>query len=351
MTSDLEQALRARLRSAADVAAAPVAEILGNVRSRVPGARRRRRSTLVVACSAAGAAVVVVAVALVGSTGQPAGLTPAPADGATPTAITVQSACPDQAAAAMDHEPADLGPVDAAYICGNENRTLSDGSVWQFTVTHKATAGLPALLAAYAVPDASVDATLACQAVGQIISPVFLHSAGRVIAIRPPFGACDAPSAAAQAALSHLTTEVVAVEKGQLMSSAAASAVGCSQAWKDMLHLAIAQTAATGTQPTPFPTSGTYISCSYATPTSPTNNPQLGAGLRLTPADLTALNSALVASAADPGCSTEAHTGFTVVIDPSGGDETYFAVGGCAVQQGQRFWRASPALTAWLATH
>ncbi len=309
-------------------------------------------------CSRLCATVIGLSTVLTGcgaATGQPAVGQPAigqpaigqPAVGGdvvpTPSTSAAAAACPG---GSFRHLPAHPAGVAAAFVCTNDVRRVPGDGEWSVTIVSRATAGVDRLLRVYAAPDKPIPADVACTADLPDPRVVWLHLAsGAVVAVRAPRDACGKPTAEAVAAFDALALDVVREDRVVQVSSQLALDSGCAQQWKDMLRVEASMDAAppaTGSRPTPMP-AGPARACVYEVdPASLGEVPDgdLVGARTLDARQVQAWDDALAAAHPDAACARDDHHRFAVIMPVVGGDETYVALDGCAVQQGSAWWRA-----------
>lgn len=129
----------------------------------------------------------------------------------SPTVSTVADACP--AVLAPIHLPENAVLPERAYVCTKVQRSAPEGGVRVVTVAHEVTAGLPQVLAAFAVPDEPPGFPCILRHVGPMV--VWFHSAEGTVAVRAAEDQCGQPTEAAQAAFLGLTLEPLAEQTNE----------------------------------------------------------------------------------------------------------------------------------------
>ena len=313
-----------------------------------------------VAASAAAVVVATVVLAAFAATrldNRPGGDPPEPAE---PPEWTIATACPGWSADPLRSVPVvrlppDLGPVTDAFICSTTRKIVPDDGEWLFQEARRITGGLEELLHVYAMPDARPTPTDDTSTVEQIClfsisitPPIWLHGAA-VLAVRPPLGRCGNPIRGVNAALRRLTTQVVVSEPVRQVSSQLSIDSGCSDQGKNVMSIdAELGEPPSSESPQPLPIEP-HLVCTYQVIESG-DDWRLIAADRIGPAQLEPINSALAESVPEASCRRGIESRYAVMYpaERDGEFATYVAVDGCAVQQDNRWWRASDQLRALL---
>lgn len=267
-----------------------------------------------------------------------------PPASAGPTTDPV-AACPSQTPSHLSG--ADAGTTEA-YICTSEIRSVPGDGVWTFQVARRVTGGLGPLPHAFAAPDTSSDPpnpNVACAAMAYPAVVVYLHGDGRVHAVRAPEGECGFTLQPARDAYAALRTTVVGERRVARVQSQLSVDTQCPDAFKDMLSVEEHDPDSTAGGGAPAPLPDPVSVCTYRIATDPEGE-RIGHldGYRTLSGDqVRALNAALAQVRRDPTCSRHEQTRFAV-LDMSGGDRILVALDGCAVAQGNRWWRADDQL-------
>jgi hypothetical protein len=251
--------------------------------------------------------------------------------------------------------PPDFGPVTDAFICSTTRKVVPDDGEWLFQEARRITGGLEELLPVYAMPDARPTPTNDTSTVEQICPlslsitpPIWLHGAA-VLAVRPPLGRCGNPIRGVYAALRRLTTQVVVSEPVRQVSSQLSIDSGCSDQGKNVMSIdAELGEPPSSESPQPLPIEP-HLVCTYQV-TESGDDWRLIAADRIGPAQLEPINSALAESVPEASCRRGIESRYAVMYpaERDGEFATYVAVDGCAVQQDDRWWRASDQLRALL---
>ncbi|MEO7631653.1 MAG: hypothetical protein ABIS44_09955 [Mycobacteriales bacterium] len=251
----------------------------------------------------------------------------------------IAAACPAARAARLPKDP----PADRVHLCTIELRRVAGDGEWMFAQVRRVTAGADQLFTAYAGADEK-HGDGACISILKDPRMIWLHTSP-ITMVRAPRDQCGFPRPDAEAAYEALTTELVSETRVRQIQSQVAIDSGCSQSWKDILSIeALAAKAAPAGAPSPLPPGATRL-CRYAVRLDDTGDRvgELTSGERLTADRVRAINAALVAATPDTSCRRDGHQAFVVMES-----ETYVALDGCAVQQGNQWWRATDELRALL---
>jgi len=317
-------------------------------------ARIRRRRTIRRSVLAAGTVTVVVAAFVVtGAVGLRPGSGHAGPVGEPKW--TVATACPGWdpeehvwEARRLPRLPTNFGAVTDAFICETTVKTVPGDGEWFYQEARRITGGLDELLAVYALPDEprGTSQTIACPTTWQILPPLWLHGRS-VLGVRAPAERCGSSTDLAWAAARSLTTEVVASEPLRLFRSQLAVDSWCWQSWEGV-GLGSARDGQSPSSERPQTLSPqTEWACTYE---RSGNTLKLVGTTHLDPGKIAEINVALQQSTTDASCDPRAGTRYTVV-EPSGevNVDTYVALDGCGVLQGDQWWRATDELRALLA--
>ena len=214
-----------------------------------PGARRRATVGWTVATTAATVVAVVLGVSLL--TGPRDGLpvrgTGKPTATASPTAtlpsgdllsLTRHVMCRTAGSGAVSHDELAAFHAVTAVSCTTDTREVPGQGTWTVDVRRVATAGVPALQAAFERPDEPVTEGLACPAIGFVpLRLVLVDAAGNTLAPGPPLDGCHLPQPAFTGALDQVAWREVSVHKIQQVVTPQAQAAHCSRAFKNMTYL------------------------------------------------------------------------------------------------------------------
>jgi len=255
--------------------------------------------------------------------------------------------------------PADF-VATAVVECLIAARPVAGDGVWNFLVEKRATAKVAAFEAALRRPDEPTTGG-ACSAIGYAVTWFALvDAAGRVVHATIPSTSCGQPQAEGMAALEALPfVEVSATRRDQVQTEAgsrleaAATAVGCSTPFKDMIVEEDAGRPAGSPSPGPIlgPSATGVTLCRYAAVKDADGSPLLTfrSGEKLSRAASSAVVAALEASGPEKPCSV-AHTAVVGVFTEQNGWALVEA-DGCHRVHGadSRSWgQATPELLALL---
>lgn len=333
------------------------------------GPRARRRTTVgwtaaTVATTAATVVAVLLGVSLL--TGPRDGLpvrgTGKPTATATPTAtlpagallsLTRHVKCRTAVRGAVSHD--ELAAFDAvtAVSCTNDTRDLPAQGTWTVDLRRVATAGVPALQAAFERPDERMAKGVACPAIAFVpLRLVLVDAAGNTLAPSPPLDECLLPQRAFVQALDQVTWHEVSVHKIEQIVTPQAQAAGCSQDFKNMTYLEAGAGEASGPGgPVLESPPATVQVCIYR---AVEKSPDLGTFRRsvsLSTEDTRRLLAALAGPGPAGGCPAERDF---AVLDTAGGRWATVELGGCFRVAGSGFGlgTADPAVvTALLGGH
>lgn len=252
----------------------------------------------------------------------------------------VAAACPALRAKRLPENP----PADQIFFCTMATRPVAGDGEWMFAQVRRVTGGVEKLFAAYAHRDARLGQG-ACKADLPDPRVVWLHTEP-IRMVHAPRDKCGKPTDVAREAFDSLTTEIVADVRMRQVQSQQSIDTGCSQQWKDMLsELARDSTAAPSGAPSPMPAGPAKV-CRYTVQVDAQGSRvgELVSAQQLDAERVQAINTALAAARPDATCRRDEHHSFAVVTISTGGDELYAALDGCAVQQGNKWWRAGDDL-------
>jgi hypothetical protein len=263
---------------------------------------------------------------------------------ATHAPVTKAEACPT---VEPEHLPANVGAVEAAYVCGSDYRAVPGDGDWSFIQVKEVTDGLDELLRVYGAEDAAPTSG-ACTT--ELPDPLIVYLHGdHVRAVRAPWTPCRKPTPEARAAYDALTTVVVSETKEAQGRSQLSIDTGCGDTFKDMLWV---EEHGGGTHlPTgdPRPVAAGAHVCRYDVKADKDGfrNGELTSGETLSAGELSKVNEELAKSVPDQSCSLSEHTRFATLTDK--GSWTQVALDGCALLQDSSWWRATDALRKLLA--
>lgn len=252
------------------------------------------------------------------------------------------------------HLPPDQDTVTDAFVCGEETRSVPGQGEWTFLEVHRVTSGLDRLLATYVEPDDTrpLPAGVGCTADLQDPRVVYLHSARGVRAVRAPEDQCGHPTAAGVSAFSALGLTLVWEKRDTQTQSQRSIDSGCSDAYKDTLF----EDARYGgnapshqVHPRPLPEAVTVCRYRDVVDAQGDRVGHLTGSGTLSGQQRDAVDRALAGATVDPTCSREAQRAFALLVGPAPENATtVVALDGCAVSQGDGWWRAGDDLRAAL---
>ena len=169
---------------------------------------------------------------------------------------------------------------------------------------------------------------------------------GRSLPVRAPHDPCGKPTAAARTAYDGLTLQELTATKRDRVTSQESLDTQCSDSWKDMLAVEEGFGSPAQRSAVPDPLREPTRLCLYRVQKDAQGDRigHLTTGRELTPGQVRQVNAELARSTADPSCGRHDHTMFALLSSAGGSDGTLVAVDGCAVQQGDGWWRATDGL-------
>lgn len=247
--------------------------------------------------------------------------------------------------------PADVTTeVVEALVCTVEIRPVAGAGEWRFAVARRVTGGLDLLLDEYTVPDdEDAQKGTGCPAIMTDPGHVWLHTTASVVAVRAPVDGCDQPRDPAASAFRSLSTDVVAEEQVDQVSTQLSVDTSCPDDWVDVLAGFDDRDDGVPSDPPWAVDEHGLHACTYDLDGPDADRGRLVAGRILDRADAATVNAELARAVADPTCRLDDHTRFVVLAARSGFvQHTYVALDGCAVQQNASWWRATDELRTLL---
>jgi hypothetical protein len=182
--------------------------------------------------------LVTVALTAASCAGRPGSGQPPPPPGATdPVALTRHVACPQRQAPVPRERLAAFHAV-TAVTCGEDVRTFPGDGQWQVSVRRVATGGVPALQAAFELPN-EPSGKGPCTLELVVVPPVTLvDGRGDTLTPVPPTGRCNKPPDAFMQALHKVAWRDDSVRKVRQLVTPQAQAADCAMQWKNELWLA-----------------------------------------------------------------------------------------------------------------
>ncbi len=196
---------------------------------------RRGSRWSAVAGTVVGVAVALTAASCAGMQGS--GQPRAPAGAANLVALTRHVVCPQEQVPVPRPRLAAFHAL-TAVTCGEGERTFPGGGRWLVSVRSIATGGVPALQAAFELPDQPRGSGFCTDELVAVQPLVLVDAAGHTLTPIPPVGPCGKPLQAFLQALHKVAWQDEAVRKVRQLVTPQAQTANCPMQWKNELWLA-----------------------------------------------------------------------------------------------------------------